>query len=95
MPADLKMTLPNGKSGINLELVEPKACFKKLKGVGSSKLHSLVPIAPLMKIFREDSRFVASYPVAGTIQEGDNLAAMDWEDFEHLVREILERFKKL
>jgi restriction system protein len=27
--------------GINLAAVDPKACFKKLKGVGSSKLHGL------------------------------------------------------
>jgi restriction system protein len=48
---------------INLELVDPKSAFKKLKGVGSSKLHSLVPIAPILKIDRVDKRFVSSYDV--------------------------------
>jgi restriction system protein len=75
---------------INLANVEPKACFKKLKGVSASKLYSLTPVAPLMKIDREDSRFVSSYNVAETI-EGENLAAMDWEDFEHLIRELFEK----
>jgi len=75
---------------INLSLVEPKACFKKLKGVSASKLSSLTPVAPLMKIERDDSRFVSSYDVAESIQ-GENLAAMDWEDFEHLIRELFEQ----
>jgi len=76
---------------INLEKVDPKACFKKLKGVGSSKLHSLTPIPPLLKINKEDSRFVASYGVAQDLNEGYNLATMDWEDFEHLIRELFEK----
>ena len=39
---------------INLVHVDPKACFKALNGVGSSKLHSLTPIAPIMEIRREE-----------------------------------------
>jgi restriction system protein len=76
---------------LNLEKVDPKTCFKTLKGVGSSKLHSLTPIAPILQMDRKDKRFVESYGVADSIQEGDNLAAMDWEDFEHLIRELFEK----
>ena len=76
---------------VNLEMVEPKACFKKLKGVGSSKLHSLTPIAPIVKMNREDSRFTDSYEVIEGMDEGYNLAAMDWEDFEQLIRELFEQ----
>lgn len=76
---------------INLEMVEPKACFKKLKGVGSSKLHSLTPIPPIVKMNKEDSRFIESYGVVDGIDEGYNLAAMDWEDFENLIRELFEQ----
>ena len=76
---------------IELRNVDPKVCFKAMKGVGSSKLHSLTPIAPVLKINREDKRFVASYEVAGQLDERTNLAAMDWEDFEHLIREIFEK----
>ncbi len=76
---------------INLKGVEPKACFRKLKGVGSSKLHSITPVAPIIHIDRTDKRFVASHGVVDTLQEGENLAAMDWEDFEHLIREIFEK----
>ncbi|MBE3094474.1 MAG: restriction endonuclease [Actinobacteria bacterium] len=76
---------------INLACVDPKLCFKNLKGVGSSKLHSLTPIAPIISISREDKRFVSSYEVANELDESNNLAAMDWQDFEHLIRELFEK----
>jgi len=55
-----------------------KACFKKLKGVGSSKLHGLAAVAPIIKLQKDDDRFVAGYDVADRILEGDNLAIMNW-----------------
>ncbi len=76
---------------INLKQVDPKSCFKSLKGVGSSKLHSIAPIRPILQIDREDSRFIEAYDVAKYIDDSTNIAAMDWEDFEHLVREIFEK----
>ena len=75
---------------INLARVEPKECFKKLKGVGSSKLHGLAPVPPLAKLDKEDSRFVEAYSVVDDIDSSSNLASMDWEDFEHLIREVFE-----
>lgn len=77
--------------GVNLSNVEPRACFKKFKGVGSSALHSITPINPILIINKEDKRFVASYEVMNQIEEGDNLASMDWQDFENLIREIFEK----
>jgi len=76
---------------INLADVDAKTCFKNLKGVGSSTLHSLTPVPPVLTISREDPRFVSSYEVAGELDETSNLAAMDWEDFEHLIRELFEK----
>jgi restriction system protein len=76
---------------INLALVEPRACIKKLKGVASSKLHQMAPVAPILQMDRHDKRFVESYEVAERLDDSVNLAAMDWEDFEHLIREIFEK----
>jgi len=76
---------------VNLGQVDPKTCFRKLKGVGSARLHGLAPIAPICQISREDSRFVNSREVAAELDQGVNLAALDWEDFEHLVRELFEQ----
>lgn len=76
---------------INLSQVDPKSCFKNLKGVGSSKLSSLTPIAPIIKLDRNDPRFVSAYDIAETLDDSQNLAAMDWQDFEQLIREIFEK----
>ena len=76
---------------INLELVEPKTCFKNLKGVGSSKLSGITPIKPIMQMEKNDKRFVDGYNVVADVDSKTNLAAMDWEDFEHLIRELFEK----
>jgi restriction system protein len=76
---------------IDLTRVEPKACFRSLKGVGSSKLHSITPIAPICTISREDSRFIPAHDVADTLAAGFNLATMEWEEFEQLIRELFAK----
>jgi restriction system protein len=76
---------------IDLSNVDPKTCFKSLKGVASSKLSTLTPIQPILQISRYDKRFVDSYEVADELDTSTNLAAMDWEDFEHLIRELFEK----
>jgi restriction system protein len=76
---------------INLANVEPKACFRKLKGVSGSKLTSLSAVKPILQLNKEDKRFVSSYEVAADLDGSVNLAAMDWLDFENLIREIFEK----
>lgn len=76
---------------IELANVDPKACFKSLKGVGSSKLSGITAVQPLIQINKNDKRFVSSYDVTNKLDEGYNLAIMDWEDFEHLIRELFEK----
>ncbi len=76
---------------INLAQVDAKACFKKLKGVSASKLSELTPIRPVLQLNKTDVRFISPYAVADSLDSGSNLAAMDWEDFEHLIRELFEK----
>lgn len=76
---------------INLAKVDPKACFKNLKGIASSKLSSITPVQPILQISKTDKRFVDAREVVDSIETSTNLAAMNWEDFEHLIREIFEK----
>ena len=75
----------------DLARVDPKACFKSLKGISAASLASLTPIAPVMEMDRRDRRFVESREIADGLDESQNLASMPWEDFEHLVRELFEK----
>lgn len=72
----------------DLARVDPRICFKTLKGVAASSLYQITPIRPVILLQRDDPRFVDSYDVADTLDESVNLAAMGWEEFEHLVREL-------
>jgi restriction system protein len=76
---------------IDLSRVDPKECFKGLKGIGSSKLYGLTPIKPILKMDRNDSRISSHYSVVDDIDDSINLASMGWEDFEHLVRELFAK----
>lgn len=76
---------------IDLRRIDPKACFKNLKGVSASSLAALAPIPPVMELNKEDRRFIDPKNAASNLNETTNLASMDWGDFEHLVRELFEK----
>lgn len=73
---------------LDLSRIDPKTCFKSLKGVSAGSLASLASIAPVMELDTEDRRFIDARAVAAEIDESTNLATISWEDFEHLVREV-------
>lgn len=76
---------------LNLKQVDARVCFRNLKGVGASILANQTAIPPIINFNKKDKRFVQSKEIFNTLNDGINLAAMDWEDFEHLVREIFEK----
>ena len=75
----------------DLSQVDPKATFKHLKGVAAATLVNLTPIPPVIKLDKADKRFIDSKEVAMHLDESVNIAAMHWEDFEHLVGELFEK----
>ncbi|WP_411030170.1 restriction endonuclease [Spongiimicrobium sp. 3-5] len=76
-------------SKINFSEVDPKECFKSLKGISANKISNQTPIKPIITIANDDRRFVSSQEIG--IDSSTNLASMHWEDFEHLIREIFEK----
>jgi restriction system protein len=76
---------------LNLVHVSPKEVIRGLKGVTAGPLIMLAPVKPIMELNRDDDRFVESKEVLDQLGPEDNLAAMEWESFEHLVRELFEK----
>ncbi len=76
---------------LNLAKVDPKACIRELKGLVAGPLAQLAPVKPLLDLNRADSRFIAAREILENMDTTENLAEMDWEDFEHLVRELFEK----
>lgn len=73
---------------LNLEFIDPKECFKHLKGVSASKLYEQTEIRPIITPSFNDKRIVKARDIETT--QYTNLAEMDWEEFEHLVRQVFE-----
>jgi hypothetical protein len=69
--------------------VDPKMCFLGLKGIRTPNMDDATPIRPIFEFSTEDDRVV---PARDIVESADNqnLAAMEWEDFEHLVRQLFE-----
>lgn len=76
--------------GLNLPALDPLEAFAVLKGIATRSLE-LAPIAPVIRLDTSDPRFVDPKEVLSKMPEEENLAVMDWEDFEHLCRELFER----
>ena len=73
---------------VDLTNVDPKICFKSFKGVSAARLIDVSAVQPILSFNKNDHRFVEGKDVQ--MNFGTNLASMDWEDFEHLVRELFE-----
>lgn len=76
---------------IDLDNVDPKAWFKSSKGISAPILADVTPVAPVLNMKRTDNRFIEGYDVADSLDDSINLAAIDWQDFENLIREIFEK----
>lgn len=78
-------------ASLNLSKIDPLAAFESLHGKSAGKLVEVIPIEPTLSLNKKDSRFVDAKAVLGSLSTSTNLAAMDWQDFEHLIRELFEK----
>lgn len=76
---------------INIEQIVPIDAFRALKGISAVQLSEYTAIAPILNINKEDKRFVQSENVLKNISSTTNIAAIGWEEFEHLIRELFEK----
>ena len=81
----------NEFNNIDVQHVDSISCFNYLKGIKAPELISLTPIAPLLVMDRSDKRIIEQKNIVGTLNNDLNIAAMDWQDFEHLIRELFEK----
>ena len=73
---------------LNLSSIDPKAWFRSAKGVAAANIANITPVQPIQILDKEDERFIEGYSVIDSINEGVNLAAIDWKDFENLISEV-------
>lgn len=78
-------------SEFDFEFVDPKACFKGLKGISGAKLSDMIGVKPIINLDKNDTRLIDDKGVIDNLDESVNLASMDWQEFEILVRDIFEK----
>ncbi len=74
---------------INLKHVTPTECVRHLGAISGNTLADLTPVPPVLQYSASDKRFISGREIE--THETTNLAAMPWEDFEHLVRNLFEK----
>lgn len=76
---------------LNISEVDPKKCFRSLRGVETPSYDDVASVKPLLHFDKDDRRIVEGRDVVDSLDTSTNLAAMDWEDFEHVVRELFAK----
>lgn len=77
--------------GLNLEKVEPIQCLRGLKAQIASEFVNLAPVKPILHLDRNDKRIIESEEVIDSLDSSKNLATMDWQKFEQLVRDLFAK----
>lgn len=81
----------NSMEDIDIRNIDAKSCFRALKGLHVPNWDHIVPIPPSIDFDKNDKRIVEAEEILGALPQGTNLARIEWDDFEHLVRELFER----
>jgi Restriction endonuclease len=69
----------------------PEPLRASSRGTYVYSTQEIVPIEPQIRLDKKDDRFVEGKEVLEGMAQGQNLATMDWQDFEHLIRELLAK----
>jgi Restriction endonuclease len=76
---------------IDINKADALDAFRALRGAYVYSTDETVPIEPQIRLDKKDARFVEGKEVLEGMAQGQNLATMDWQDFEHLIRELLAK----
>jgi restriction system protein len=76
---------------VDLSGVDPASCFRHFKGVTAGSLVELSPVKPIMKLDRSDRRIIEASNVLEEFDPSQNLATMAWEEFEVLIRDLIQK----
>jgi restriction system protein len=76
---------------MDLNYIDLNQAFKRVKGISAPNITENISIRPIKSINTDDKRFVESKDIIQFVDEKTNLALMDWEDFEHFIRELFEK----
>ncbi|MTI47973.1 MAG: restriction endonuclease [Firmicutes bacterium] len=75
---------------INLININPRDTFKYFSGKGIPNPENITKVEPIRFLDKGKFKLIDSNQVLSSLSAETNLAAIDWQDFETLVREVFE-----
>ena len=75
---------------IDRQHVDPIETFRAWRGISAKVLSDMIAVQPIVVFDKNDRRIIESKDVLGERTKGGNLATLDWQEFEHLVRQLFE-----
>ncbi len=75
---------------IDFSHIEPRDTFKYFRGKGTPDLDNLYSVEPLRFTDQSKFRLIESDSVLSSLSADTNLATMDWQDFETLIRDVFD-----
>ena len=75
---------------LNPEQAEPKACFRHLKGLATPSVEHVTRFVQSSYSTKTTTALSTTRTSHRTLAIETNVAAMPWDDFEHLVRQLFE-----
>ena len=76
---------------MNINRADALDAFRALRGAFVYSTEEIVPIEPQIRLDKSDTRFIEGKEILDGMAQGQNLATMDWQEFEHLIRELLAK----
>jgi len=76
---------------VHINKADALEAFRALRGAFVFSVEEVSPIEPQIRLDKKDDRFVEGKEVLEGLAQGQNLATMDWQEFEHLIRELLSK----
>lgn len=76
---------------MNISKADALDAFRALRGTFVYSTVEIVPIEPQIRLDKTDKRFIEGKEILDGMAQGQNLATMDWQEFEHLIRELLAK----
>lgn len=74
---------------LDFSLLEPVDCFRYFKGVSAPSVSEPNAVRPIISFDLKDKRLIKTKDIVSDLENTQNLATIPWEDFEHLVVQVL------
>lgn len=75
---------------IDFKNINPRDTFKYFKGRGTPDVNNITQIEPIRFSDKSKFKIINSDSVLDSLSAESNLAAMDWQDFEVIIRDVFE-----